>query len=564
MSLGSSQPAPQVVRSFSDPQSARVNCAGGTAAISGPGDEPTPQSAIDYSLGWTHNWKHGYLSTDFYQQTQAGQLVTALLPASAGGVPPDISSAVGTYYASVCPSFPGPKISTSPEPVNGTNRLYQGYDITARRLALGKGNHRDPVVLDQRFPVHRGRSGVHGQRLSTLILNSQIYGRPLHKGNFTIDAFHPPSNLEFIANAQFVGVNNSQHLAPYVNVSFGVTHPFGIGMLTLFETNAFNTQTALFSTINGAQPQPLVGGGFLLVAANPLPPRTIQISYSINTGARRGAAYALRGVRGGGTLRAAAEAQPGASPAPNGLRGGLAFGQLHFVPPPDAASTLSVATSRAECTAELQPLATTALAELGAAATRICTAGTSPLPAVAGVSVTPHGDPKGAWYFALGPNIPRDLFPRPQNGGGAGGGQRGPRPPGGGGPGGPGGEERPAGLPVANQRGAPPGREQFAAARVHAEPGARRGAAAVPRAGVVRVRQRAHARRRESPRLRHSAAGGIHAAALPAAEPGTEVRAAPAWEPAGSGLHRLRTGPGTFLSCGFRTRGTGGGSVKQP
>ncbi len=101
---------------------------------------------------------------------------------------------------------------------------------------------------------------------STLILNSQIYGRPMHKGNFTLDAFHPPSNLEFIANAQYVGVNNSQHLAPYVNFSFGITHPLGIGMLTLFETNAFNNQTALFSTINGAQPQPLVGGGYLLVA----------------------------------------------------------------------------------------------------------------------------------------------------------------------------------------------------------------------------------------------------------------------------------------------------------
>ena len=49
-SLGSSQPAPQVVRSYSDPQSARVNCAGGTAQISGPGDQPTAQSAIDYSL----------------------------------------------------------------------------------------------------------------------------------------------------------------------------------------------------------------------------------------------------------------------------------------------------------------------------------------------------------------------------------------------------------------------------------------------------------------------------------------------------------------------------------
>ena len=81
VAIGSSQPAPQIVRSFSDPQSARVNCAGGTAVISGPGDQPTPQSAIDYQAGWTHQWKYGFFSTDIYRQTQAGQLVTASLPA---------------------------------------------------------------------------------------------------------------------------------------------------------------------------------------------------------------------------------------------------------------------------------------------------------------------------------------------------------------------------------------------------------------------------------------------------------------------------------------------------
>jgi hypothetical protein len=437
-SLGSSQPAPQVVRSFSDPQSARVNCAGGTAQISGPGDQATAQSAIDYELGWTHQWKFGYLTTDAYRQTQAGQLVTASLPAAAGGVPPDIFSAVQQYYAAVCPTALAPGSVYVSEPVNGTDRLYQGYDISAR-LSLGKDVTAIPSYSTN-ISQYTAADPVFTGPGSTLILNSQIYGRPIHKGNLTLDAFHPPSNLEFIVNAQYVGVNNSQHLAPYVNFSFGITHPFGIGMLTLFETNAFNNQTALFSTINGAQPQPLVGGSFLLVAANPLPPRTYQISYSINTGARKGAGYAT-GARKGGALRAQAESA--ASPAPNATRGAggfigaLGFGQLHFVPPPFSTSTLAVATSRPECTADLQPLATTALAQLGAAATAYA-AGTTPLPEVTGVSVTPHGDRSGAWYFGIGPNIPRELFPRPPGGGA--GGNNGPRPPrpggfgGGGGP----------------------------------------------------------------------------------------------------------------------------------
>jgi hypothetical protein len=434
-SLGSSQPAPQVVRSFSDPQSARVNCPGDTAQISGPGDQATAQSAIDYSLGWTHQWKYGNFSTDIYRQSQAGQLVTASITSQAGNVPPFIYSAVQGYFQAVCPLAALPATVYVNEPVNGTDRLYQGYDISGR-VALGKDVTLLPSYSTNQS-MYLSADPLFTGAGSTLVLNAQLYGRPLHKGNVTIDAFNPPSGIELLANAQYVGVNNSQHIAPYVNVSFGLSHPFGIGMLTLFETNAFNTETGLFSTLNGAYPEPLVGGGSLLVAGNPLPPRTIQLSYSFNTGARPGAGFAhVPGMRGGAGRQVA---QAGASPAPAGAaaaaRQGLGFGELHFVAPPDGTNPLSIATSRAECTADLQPLATIALAQLGVAATAY-TAGTTPLPAITGVSVTPHGDPKGAWYFALGPDIPRSLFPaRPQNAGGGGGGVRQGGPPGEGGPG---------------------------------------------------------------------------------------------------------------------------------
>jgi hypothetical protein len=426
-SVGSSQPPPAIVRSFSDPDSARVNCPGGTAQISGPGDTATAQSAIDYSLTWTHQWTHGNLSADLYRQSQAGQLVNAAVPALAGGVPPLLTSAVQTYYSTVCGTASPAAVYVS-EPVNGTDRLYQGYDISGR-VSLGRDVTAIPSYSTNES-VYTSADPLFTGLGSTLVLNSQIYGRPLHKGNFTLDAFNPPSGLEFIANAQYAGVNNSQHLAPYVNVSFGVTHPLGLGMLTLFETNAFNNETGLFSTLSGAQPQPLVGGGVLLVAANPLPPRTIQVSYSINTGARPGAGYArVPGLRGASLRQAAAAPASGASPAPGGPRGVFGFGELKFIAPPDGGDPLALATSRPECTADLQALASVALAQLGAAGAAYASG--TPLPAVTGVTVTPHGAASGAWYFGLGPNIPRDLFPRPPA---ATGGARAP-----GGPGGPGG-----------------------------------------------------------------------------------------------------------------------------
>jgi hypothetical protein len=390
-----------------------------------------------------------------------------------------------------------------------------------------------------------------------LILNSQLYGRPLHKGNLTLDAFHPPSGLEFLANAQYVGVNNSQHIAPYVNVSFGITHPFGIGMLTLFETNAFNTETGLFSTLNGAIPEPLNGGGVLLVPGNPLPPRTIQVSYTFNTGARKGAGYA-KGVRGGGSLRQTAQAA--SSPAPNagGPRGLLGFGELHFVAPPDAASVLSLATSRAECTAELQPIASTALAQIAAAASAYA-AGSTTLPAVTGVEVTPHGDAKGAWYFALGPNIPRDLFPRPQNNGaGAGSAPRAPRPPGGG-------EGGPGGPPVFQpQISVAP---NSATPRPAFTPSAALIAAILPfRAlascayATVLTPDEAKTRGFEiaAPGVR-----GPRPSPTPSASPAPGASPAPRGNPRGAGFINYAPSPGFFV-VRAPDLGTGGGSVKQP
>jgi len=447
-SIGSSQPAPAIQRSYSDPNSARTNCYAGTAQVSGPGDEPTKQSAIDYEATWSHQWSTGaVLNVDAYRQSQAGQLVNAAVTAAAAGLSPTSPyyQAVYGYYSSVCPvgAYPFDNVYVS-EPVNDTTRIYQGYDITGR-FGLG----RDFTVMPS-YSTNASFYSAADPRFtgtgSTLILFEQLYGRPLHKANLTLDAYHPPSGIEFLANAQYVGINNSQHLAPYVQVSFGISHPFGAGQLTLFETNAFNTETALFSTLLYSQGEPVVGGPPLPVAANPLQPRTIQLSYMLNTGARSGAGGArIPGMRG---ARQLAQASPAPSPGPGG-RGVLGFGQLHFVAPPQGTDPLAVATSRPECTADLLPIAQKALAQLGAAA-KAYAAGATTLPAVDGITVTPHGLAGAAWWFGLGPNIPQGLLRRPAGANGQGGGARrgGFGGPGGGpgGPGGPGGEGPPGGF----------------------------------------------------------------------------------------------------------------------
>jgi TonB-dependent Receptor Plug Domain len=438
ISFGSSQPANGLVRSYPDPTSARVNCFAGSAVINAPGDLPSHQSAANYDLSWTHQWSHGQFSLNAYRQTQGGQLVGAQVTAESAGLPGDLMTGVGTYFGNVCGvGTPLSQIYAN-EQIGGTTRLYQGYTANAN-LALGKN-----VVLIPSYTTSTAEVTAANLRYvgldSTLVLDSQLPGRPVHSANVTLDGLYSPAGLEIVANAHYVGPNNNQFIAPYTLVNVGLSHALGMGRITVFASNLFNTESGNFSTLQYAQPIALSGGGYLLQAARPNAPRSYTVSYSVNTGARPGAGFS-RGARGTATTAAAAG-------TPGQQARGLGFGQLKFIPPPAGVDPLSLATSRPECTADLQPAAQKVLAQIGAAATAF--AAGKPLPEVDGLVVTPHGDAAGTWWLGLGPKIPDGVFAarRAAAGGQDGGG---PRPPGS--PGGPGGEEGGPGGPG----GPPPG-----------------------------------------------------------------------------------------------------------
>jgi Carboxypeptidase regulatory-like domain/TonB-dependent Receptor Plug Domain len=440
VSVGSSQPANGLVRSFSDPYAARVNCFANTAQVSGPGDQPGHQSALSYDASWTHSWAHGQFSLSAYRQTQAGQLVGAQVTADSLGIDPSSPyyQAIIGYYGNVCGTGGAIPSLYVQQQIGGTTRLYQGYTATAR-IGIGKNVVVIPSYSTTVADVTAANPAYVGLD-STLILDSQIPGRPLHTGNLTIDALQPWTGLEFLANARYVGANNNQRIAPYTIVNAGISHALGIGRITVFASNLFNTESGNFSTLQYAQPIPLSGGGSLIQAANPNAPRQYTVTYSFNTGARPGAGFA-RSTTGRGAQTAATAGTQNQQPR------GLGFGRLNFVPAPPGVDPLSVAASRTECTADVKPEATKVLGELAAAAKAY--ADGQPLPTVEGITVTPHGDPKGTWYLGLGPNIPASVIEkmraaRTAAGAAAPGGQRAGGP---GGPGGPGGEGGPPGGP---------------------------------------------------------------------------------------------------------------------
>ncbi len=435
IAYGSSQPGNGLIRTFSDPQSARVNCFAQTAQVSGPGDLPAHQSAASYDLSWTHQWAHGQFSLATYRQVQGNQLINATVTGDSLGLDPSnpFYGAVTGYYDNLCGTSSVPNLYVSQQ-IGGTTRLYQGFTAQAN-IGIGKNVVVIPSYTTSGASVVTANPAFVGLD-STLILGAQLPGRPVHTANLTLDALEPHSGTELLANAHYVGANNNQYIAPYVLVNAGLSHVLGLGRITVFASNLFNTESGDFSTLRWSAPIPLSGGGYLLTAARPNAPRQYTVTYSFNTGSRPGAGFSRGAAGARGTQTAAA----GASPQP---RGGLGFGRLTFVPPPPGTDPLSVAASRTECTAELKPEAQKVLAQLGVAVAAYGAG--QPLPSVEGLTLTPHGDPKAAWYVALGPNIPQSVLDKMRaqaqaNGGGTGGARRrgaGGEPGGPGGPGGP-------------------------------------------------------------------------------------------------------------------------------
>jgi hypothetical protein len=441
VSFGSSQPGTNVSKSFSDPATARYDCSGNYAIVSGPGDSAGPQSAVSTDLAWTHQLTWGSFTLDAFRQHQSGQLINALVNANsepAGFFPDGYIAAVTQNYqgALVC----GASAALSPgniwvmQSIGGTSRTYQGFDFSAR-LALGRYVVVMPTYSTNSAVLTAADARLAGS-VSTSIVGAQLPGRPVHRGGITLDALHPKSGTELLANAQWTGSNNFQNLGPYVTASFGISHDLGPGRITLFENNAFNTYEGEFTSAQYAQPVRLSNGEQLALAANPLTPRTISVTYSmIVGGARPSAALVPAALASTG---GAASATP---PPPV---------RLQPVPPPPGTDPLSLATARDSCPADAQDAARPVLAELRAYVTAY--EAKQPLPEIDGFTVTPHVPVAAAavlsYYLEFRPKAPPGAGAPGSaagNGGDAGPPPDGPGGPPGAGPGGPGGGGFPGG-----------------------------------------------------------------------------------------------------------------------
>ncbi|MGH7728702.1 MAG: hypothetical protein ACREM2_07930, partial [Vulcanimicrobiaceae bacterium] len=310
--VGSSQPPHGMNRSFSSPVGAQIDCASGTAVVSGPGDAGGgPQSSTSLSLGWTHAFPRGSLSLSTYSQLQTGQTISAEIEEPDSYFPAGYLAQLESVFASpaVCGGGAVPSRVFVNETVAGTRRLYQGV-MASGRYGIG----RDLVIL----PTYSlgvaeltGASSRLKDGPTTTIVGAQLPGRPLHRAGLTVDGYLERSATELLATVQYTGANNQQNLGPYATVSAGIAHGLGPGRLTVFENNMFNTYGGVFATNLYAVPVPLSDGSSIVLPARPLLPRSIYAQYSLAFGGPRpGPAIA---AVGGGPSRAPAG---GTTPTP--------------------------------------------------------------------------------------------------------------------------------------------------------------------------------------------------------------------------------------------------------
>ncbi len=444
VALGSSQAASGTLFTFGNPTQARINCPAGTAVVAGPGETPSPQSAANYDLTYTHLFKNGSVTGDFYRQNQTGQTIGAEIAGPsepAGFFPAGYLNAIAGVWSQplVCGNQPFSLANVYvTQQITGTARYYQGFNLNGQwqigRWVLALPNYStNSAVLSAADPLLGGVQ-------STTIVGRQLPGRPVHTAGLTFDAYLPKSAFELLANGQWTGGNNNRNLGSYVVANFGLSHNVGRGRLTFFTTNFFNAYAGEFSTLTYAQPLATNGGTPLLVAANPLTPRQYTLTYQINIGgpppsspvAGRRRAGTGGGPGGPGGLGGPGGGGPGGGPGGPGGPGGLAGGPpvgpgpegpgapgpggpgRFFVSPPPGADPLSVATTRPLCDAAAQALAKPILEGLRGWVAAY--EGHQPLPDTAPFVNTPHpiASPKpGGPAYWIEIRTPRPPGPSP-------------------------------------------------------------------------------------------------------------------------------------------------------
>ncbi len=337
---------------LSDPSSLRFDCNGDIAYGNAPGDQPGASSSSSGRFSYTHKTRAGLISASLYRQVQRDVIlptqVNGSVLASSAIFPPGYFDSVYNGFAGACggpPSFPINNTSQYvyfSTPIGNVNRIYEGAQLSGF-YTLGN------LVVQPYFDVQVAKALSADVRLnnpySITIPGSQLPNVPLHREGITLDYKAPRSAVEWLADANYTGSNNSQNLPAYATVDAGVNVHLAKGDLTFAASNVFNTYGSAFASSKWAVPYMTAGGMQIATIARPNSPQQVSATYTVRFG---------QGIKADDSRTLLA--QNGGGPGGPGGRGGFRqFGSpLPDTPPADpfAMSTTPNCTADAQKTAK--------------------------------------------------------------------------------------------------------------------------------------------------------------------------------------------------------------------
>ncbi|HKU67839.1 MAG TPA: TonB-dependent receptor [Candidatus Baltobacteraceae bacterium] len=362
---------------LTDPGNLRFDCNGNIAYGSAPGDEPGASSSSSARLSYTHRGSWGLVSGQLYRQVQNDIVLPVQVNGTAltGEFPANYFANAQTVFDATCGLPPGtplrPENTYFSTPIGNVQRVYEGAHFSGY-VSLGR------LVLQPYYDVQVAKALSGDLRFTNpyaiTISGAQLPNVPLHRAGITLDYKAPHSSLEWLADANYVGSNNSQNLPAYTSVDAGVSAQLQRGTLTFAASNIFNTYGGIFASPENAVPYTAANGTLIPAIARPNAPRRFSVTYTAHVGAGARAAQSTPSVR-----------------RPEFRR----FGEPLPASPPSDPFAVNAAPT---CGADAQKSAQTVLDALRAYTKQIEAAKTAagyprtmPSPDIAGIAVTYHG-----------------------------------------------------------------------------------------------------------------------------------------------------------------------------
>jgi TonB-dependent Receptor Plug Domain len=376
---------------LSDPAALRFTCDGDNSVAFGnaPGAAPEASSSTSTNLTYTRTWIGGDLAVRLYRQMQKNTLlptdVNGSILLANGTISPAYVAAVQQVFQSsagcgATTPFDATDLYFS-TPVAGVNRLYQGIQIT------GYGTFGNLIVQpfwNTTVSQALSDSPLIDNPYSITQSGQQLPNVPLQRAGVIFDYKARHSAIEYLADAEYYGRNNSNNLPAYTQFDAAINATFSKGNLTVAATNIFGTYAGIFSSLANAVPFYTQSGQIVPNVARPLSPRSYTVTYTIKYGP---------GALGNTHIAQSLPAQGG------GGRGGGGGGfRPQPLPSTAPANPLDVSSDDQRCPADAHATALQLSNELKAYVSQIeaakTTAGypaTMAAPQVTDASITYHG-----------------------------------------------------------------------------------------------------------------------------------------------------------------------------